>query len=62
MPDAPRSAVGRSAPARPAPPEADTANGPDESAGPTAPGLSMLADDGAACVDGVCALPDPVTP
>ncbi|MBE1875333.1 hypothetical protein [Myceligenerans pegani] len=26
---------------------------------PPAPLLSMLADDGAACVDGVCALPEP---
>lgn len=31
--------------------------GPD--APPAAPVFSMLADDGAACADGVCALPDP---
>lgn len=26
---------------------------------PTAPVFDMLADDGATCVDGVCALPEP---
>ncbi|RPF21722.1 hypothetical protein [Myceligenerans xiligouense] len=53
MPEAPRSAVERSATAGPAQPDETTGQAA------TAPVLTMLADDGAACVDGVCALPDP---
>ncbi|GAB3175825.1 hypothetical protein GCM10027059_49810 [Myceligenerans halotolerans] len=39
--------------------ESSVAGGPAETAAPPAgaPVFSMLADDGAACVDGVCALP-----
>lgn len=53
--DRPRVADDRRGTDRPA---AGTAT-PD--APPTAPAFSMLADDGAACVDGVCALPDPAS-